>query len=142
MKKNDGYRKITLIVLMVVMMLFTGCGGFKYSFTMVGDNTKIEVNAKDGDYAESSYFSVGRNSQITVEPQLDKGSMKIEFAEATVFMTDSDSSNDVIIGNVVTTVTVKDKEKAVVTLPEGDYVLLVTAIGSTKGTVEIKVNNN
>ena len=76
---------------------------------------------------------------VNVNADLSEGTMKLEFAEATVILDDPDTPEDVIIGNVITTLNLTGQDSSSFTLPEGDYAMLVTAQGKTKGTVKIEV---
>lgn len=76
---------------------------------------------------------------MNVNADLSEGTMKLEFAEATVILGDPDTPEDVIIGDPVMALTLSGQDSTSVTLPEGDYAMLVTAQGKTKGTVKIEV---
>ncbi len=132
-------KKALIPLLLVFLLLLGGCKGFKYSFTSFGDSTKIEVNGAEGDYGESSDFEVGKNRQIILKSELEEGQLQIDFAEATVFYTDSDSPRDVIIGDVVTSVKIGKGETLNFDLPQGDYVMCCTCIGTTKGVVTMDI---
>ena len=132
-------KKALIPLLLVFLLMLGGCKGFKYSFTSFGGSTKIEVNGSEGDYAESSDFEVGKNRQIVLKSELESGQLQIDFAEATVFYTDSDSPADVIIGDVVTSVKIGKGETLNFDLPQGDYVMCCTCIGTTKGVVTMDI---
>lgn len=128
-----------LFSLIILSLLFaSGCKGFKYVFTGGLDGYSIEVNASDGDYAESSDFTLLSDRNAVITGNLEEGKLQIEFAEATIIMTDPDTPEDVIVGNVIETVTVGGNEELTVRLPQNDYVMLVTAMGKTKGKIDIK----
>ncbi|MBR4446030.1 MAG: hypothetical protein IKS37_09095 [Solobacterium sp.] len=128
-----------LFSLIILSLLFvSGCKGFKYVFTGGLDDYSIEVNASDGDYAESSDFTLLSDRNAVITGNLEEGKLQIEFAEATIIMTDPDTPEDVIVGNVIETVTVGGNEELTVRLPQNDYVMLVTAMGKTKGKIDIK----
>ena len=128
-----------LFSLIILSLLFAnGCKGFKYVFTGGLDGYSIEVNASDGDYAESSDFTLLSDRNAVITGNLEEGKLQIEFAEATIIMTDPDTPEDVIVGNVIETVTVGGNEELTVRLPQNDYVMLVTAMGKTKGKIDIK----
>ncbi len=132
-------KKALIPLLLVFLFLLGGCKGFKYSFTSFGDSTKIEVNGSEGDYGESSDFEVGKNRQIVLKSELESGQLQIDFAEATVFYSDSDSPRDVIVGDVVTSVKIGEGETLTFDPPQGDYVMCCTCIGTTKGVVTMDI---
>lgn len=126
-----------MTVFLLAAAILCGCSGARFMFTGTPDHQTIELNASDGDYAESDDFSVGKDRTTVISADLSSGSLQIEFAEAAVIMTDPDSPEDVIIGNTVKTVTVSGKEEKTVDLPEGSYAMRVTASGTVKGKIEI-----
>ena len=131
--------RIAVIALLLLAVLLTGCDGVNFVFTTAGSKTTIEVkNAADGAYGESTNFSVGKGKIVYVDYALDKGELKIDFAEATIFHNEN-SSDDVIVGGVAESITVGPGDKVEVDLGRGDYVMQVTASGETNGTVTVKV---
>ena len=120
-------------------MLLSGCSGFSYTFSGWGNKTTIDVsNAEDGKFGESSVISAGSGSVAVVESALDKGQLQIDFAEATVFNF-SDEPEEVVVGDVVKSVTVGPGSREELPLEAGDYVLQVTAIGTANGKVTATV---
>ncbi len=144
--KPEGIKmkKIKFIYLvMMVLVLFTGgCTAGNYVFSGGMGKHKIEVHATDGAYGESYDFAVGRNQKVVLKPDLSEGELQIDFAPATVIMTDPDTPEDVIIGEVLETVKVSGKEEVSVVLPEDSYVMEITSIGASKGTVNIEIVDN
>lgn len=131
--------KWSLLVILMAVMLLAGCKGPKFTFTTttVLDKTTIEIKeAKDDEYVETDYISVGKNRIGTVESSLDKGELKIDFVEATVFDND-DGPDDVMTGDVVSSVTVGPGETKEVEIERGDYVMQCTTIGETNGKVVV-----
>ena len=130
---------IALIMALVLCALLAGCDAATYTFTGVGNKTTIEVNnAEDGAFAESQWFSVGKGRTAVVESALDKGELKIDFAEATIFAHE-DGPEDVIVGDVIASVTVGPGDRAEFPLDKGDYVLQVTAVGTANGKVVVDI---
>ena len=131
--------KLVCVLALVLAVLLSGCERFHFSFTTVLNNTKIEVNdAVDGDFAESSPISVGKDRVVVVDSALEKGKLKIDFTEATVF-SNEDGPDDVILGDVVASVTVGRSGKERIALERGDYVMQIEAIGETDGVVTVNV---
>lgn len=137
-------KKVKHLFMVLAVMVFTlsGCGEAKYVFSGTGTKFKIEVNAGNDDYGESFDFSVGKNRQIVISPELSEGSLTIDFAEVDIFMTDPDTPEDRIVGDVIGSVTITGNEQVTITLPEYEYVMQCTAHGSTKGTVTVEVVKN
>ena len=130
---------IVLSVVLLLAMLLAACGTSTFTTTSLGEDTKIEVkDAEDGAASESLYVSIGKNRIITVESALDKGELQIDFTEAIIFK-DEDDSEDVVLGDIIETVTVGPEDKEELELPAGDYIYQVTAIGATNGTVTVDV---
>jgi hypothetical protein len=104
---------------MMVLVLFTGgCTAGNYVFSGGMGKHKIEVHATDGAYGESYDFAVGRNQKVVLKPDLSEGELQIDFAPATVIMTDPDTPEDVIIGEVLETV------KVAVVVQQGIHLLV------------------
>ena len=133
---------ICLITLALSIFLL-GCDGVSFTFTSFGGNTKIEVNnASDGAEGESQPISVGKDRSIVVKSSLDKGRLQIDFVEAIVFPATEDETEEIILGDVASSVEVASGGEATVSLERGDYVLQVKAIGETSGTVTLSVEKN
>ncbi len=131
--------KTAAILALVHTLLLAGCDGATFVFTSTPNKTTIQVNdAADGAYAESSPISVGKGRVAVVEAALEKGEVKIEFAEATIIDHDEDSG-EIILGDVIASVTVGAGAKETIPLEKGDYVLLVTTVGSTGGKVTVSI---
>ncbi len=135
MMKRTG---ILFTVMMVMVSLISACSSARFTFSGTGTAVRIEVNAPDGSYAESFDFSVGKNRYLVITPDLSEGELQIEFAEA-IIITDPDSASQVSPGEVKRIVNVSGTEEITLTLPRNDYVMLVTAIGDTKGTVQLEI---
>ncbi len=131
--------RFVCVLALVLALLLSGCEKFHFSFTTALNNTKIEVNdAVDGDFAESSPISVGKDRVVVVDSALEKGKLKIDFTKATVF-SNEDGPDDVILGDVVASVTVGRSGKERLALERGDYVMQIEAIGETDGVVTVNV---
>ena len=130
---------ILFVLTLVLAVLLAGCGAFSLSFTTLGGNTTIEVNdVEDGTAGESNWFSVSKGKTVVIESSLEKGKLKIDFAEATVFH-HADEPEDVIVGDVAASVTVGAGEREELSVEPGDYVLQVTAVGKTNGKVAVRL---
>ena len=138
--KKLGFICIITLALSIVLL---GCDGVSFTFTSFGGNTKIEVNnASDGAEGESQPISVGKDRSIVVKSSLDKGRLQIDFVEAIVFPATEDETEEIILGDVASSVEVASGGEATVSLERGDYVLQVKAIGETSGTVTLSVEKN
>lgn len=142
-------RKITMTCLAALLtaLILAGCAGFDFNFTFSFTNimgkTTVEIkDAKDGDTEQSGYVSVGKGRAAVIESALEKGQLQIDIAEAEVYAVgdgDDDTAADIVVGDVVESITVGPGDTARVSLEKGDYVYLVTAIGETSGKVVIDI---
>ena len=130
--------RIAIPIVMIMVLLLVGCSGASFSITSVGNNSTIEASADDGSTSEVGPFSVGKGKTAYVESSLEKGSLKIDFAEATLHHNDN-GPDDYFVGKVVTSVTVGPGDRNEVPLEKGDYVYLITAMGDTRGKVTINI---
>ena len=130
--------KSIVLLLLLLSLLLTGCAGASLSITSLGNKTTIEANeAEDGRYLESTAFSVGKGKTVVIESSLEKGQLKIEFAQAIVWR--DEDMEETMIGDVVASETVGVGDSREISLEQGDYVLQVTVIGSTSGKVTVDI---
>lgn len=137
MKKQTIVSLVTISC--ILSLLLAGCSGlsFSLSFTTSGNHTTIEVNnAADGTTGESSPITVGKGQTVVVESALDKGEVRIDFAEAIVHYY-SDEPDVVYTGDVITSVTIGDENRQEIALDPGEYILQVTTIGETNGKITV-----
>lgn len=137
-------RKIgmTCLAALILSLVLAGCGGIRFTFslTSLGGKTTIEIkDAEDGDTTESDYVSVGKGRKAFIESSLEKGQLQIDFAEAEVIIHADDTPDDIVVGDVVDSITVGPGETAQVELEKGDYVYQLKTIGQTSGKVVIDV---
>lgn len=132
--------RIAVIIVLTISVLLTGCGGTGFMIFSGGKNTTITANnAETGKTAEVGPISVGKGKTAVVESALDKGALRIDFAEATVFI-QSDAPDEVIVGDVIATVTVGVGYSGEFPLDKGEYVLQITAVDTANGKVTIDFN--
>lgn len=132
-------RRIAVIaILLALAMILTACKG---GFVISGTNSKLTIkieDAKNDAYAESQDFSIGKNKAASVTSSLDKGKLKIDFVE--VVITKDDKGNEQTdYFDTQATVTVGPGETQKVDIPNGDYVMQLTTIGETNGTVVVEI---
>ena len=128
--------KIAIPMILIACLLLVGCAGAAFTITSIGNKSTIEANnAEDGSTAESGSFSVAEGKTACVESSLEKGKLKIDFAQATVYM--EHETERTIVGDVVASETVGPGGSRELSLPQGDYVKLITAVGSTSGKVTV-----
>ena len=129
---------IAIPMVLIVGLLLVGCAGATFTITSAGNKSTIEVNnAEDSSTAESGSFSVGKGKTAYVESSLEKGQLKIDFAQAVVFR--EHDTERTIVGDVVTSVTIGPEDSRELPLQQGDYVMILTAIGSTSGKVTVNI---
>ena len=130
--------RIAIPVILIAGLLLAGCAGATFTISSAGNRTTIEANnAEDGSTAESGSFSVGKGKTACVESSLEKGKLKIDFAQSTVYM--EHETERTIVGDVVASETVGPGGSRELSLPQGDYVMLITAVGSTSGKVTVNI---
>jgi len=84
-------------------------------------------------------MSVSNGKTVHIESSLSKGKLKIEFCEA-ILVSSADETDEYVAGGILKTVEVGPGENLDVTLDSGRYVLQLTTVGQTDGTVEININ--
>ena len=127
------------ICLLLTAALLVGCSGAAFSMTTTGQKSKVKANeAEDGTFIETEYTSVGKNRIAVIEANLEKGQLQIDFVEVTVFAHENQPA-DVIEGDVAVSVTVGSDDKEQIDLPRGDYVIRITAVGTTTGEAKIEI---
>ena len=89
-------KRIIITVLLIIALLVTGCGKVSFELTRIGDNTTIKATAADGKTADTEYFTVGKDEQVTVDASLEKGALSLEFISVDVFIQSDNSPDDVI----------------------------------------------
>ena len=130
--------KAAVCILMIIALL-VGCSGAAFSMTTTGQKSKVKANeAEDGTFIETEYTSVGKNRIAVIEANLEKGQLQIDFVEVTVFAHENQPA-DVIEGDVAVSVTVGSDDKEQIDLPRGDYVIRITAVGTTTGEAKIEI---
>ena len=131
--------RITMLVLSLIALLLSGCGGVKFNITSSSKNAKIEINdVEDGTYAEISTMTVSSGKTVHVDSSLSKGKLKIEFCEAIEIST-GDEPDEYVAGAIVETVEVGPGENIEVALAPARYFLQLTTVGQTDGTVQINI---
>ena len=132
------YFKVAVCMLLTIALL-AGCGGAAFSMTTTGQKSTLKANeAEDGTFIETEYTSVGKNRIAVIESNLEKGQLQIDFVEVTVFA-HTDQPADVIQGDIAVSVTVGSDDKEQIDLPKGDYVIRITAVGTTTGEAKIVI---
>lgn len=129
-------KRIIITLLAIITLLFTGCNKFSYEMTILGNKITIKATAEDEKTANTDYFSVGKNQHAVVEASLDKGTLNMEFIRVTVFSY-SEGPDDIVEHEVVATVKVTGTDRTTLDLEKGDYIIRVTAVGATEGTVNV-----
>lgn len=128
--------RIAISMILIAGLLLVGCADAAFTVSSAGNNSTITVNnAEDGSTAESDSFSVGNGQTACVTSSLEKGQLKIDFAQASVIL--EHDTWRTIVGDVVASKTVGPGDSLEFSLQEGDYVMLLTAVGSTSGEVSV-----
>lgn len=132
-------RSVFLILVMTLAVFSGGCGNAKFVFSGGPNKHTIEVNAPDGAYGESYDFRIGKDRNTVIRADLSGGSLQINFAQVTVFDSDTNHSEDIIVGDVIESVTVSGTDEVTLSLPKDDYIMQVTARGSLSGPIRIEI---
>ena len=131
-----------LLIFAALALLLAGCAGSVFTIVSGGKHTTITANnAPDGATAESAWFSVGKGKTVSVASALEKGALKIDFAEAAVHGHE-DEPDDVVVGTVIVSVTLGPGERSEFTLEKGEYVMLLAAVGTADGTVTVDIQSS
>ena len=134
--------RIGFVFIALMMLLLSGCGVGNFEISGSSSKTTIKVNnAEDDAYGETYAIEVGKNRTVVINSELDKGELKIDFAEAVNFAM-SDEPDDWQTFDVVKSVSVGPGDSEEFTVPEGYYILQLTTIGQTNGKVIVNVNKN
>ena len=129
-----------ILVMTLTILLLSGCGAVKFNITSSSKNANIKISdVEDGTYAEISTMTVSGGKTVHIDSSLNKGKLKIEFAEA-IEVSSADEEDEFVAGNIVETVEVGPGEKLDVSIDPGRYVVQLTTVGQTEGTVEININ--
>lgn len=131
---------LSLMVLVLATIVMTACTGS--SFGMVtNDEKSMSVTAEksgDGDSATSGSIVVGEEEQITIDSNLDSGSIQLDFISNEGF-DDMEEVPDLENAEVKYTTTVSEVESQAVSFGAGSYLVRATVVDNANGTVEIKV---
>ena len=132
--------RIIMNLLSLVALLLSGCGGAKLDITSSSKNAKIKINdAEDGTFAEISTMSVSSGKTVHIESSLNKGKLKIEFCEA-IEVSSGDEPDEYVAGAIVETVEVGPGDSIDVALTPARYVVQLTTVGQSEGTVQINID--
>ena len=131
--------RITMILLSLIALLLSGCGGAKFDITSSSKNAKIKINdVEDGTFAEITTMYVSSGKTVHIESSLNKGKLKIDFCES-IDVSTGDEADEYVAGAILETVEVGPGETLEVALDVGRYVLQLTTVGQTDGTVQINI---
>ena len=129
-----------ILVMTLTILLLSGCGAVKFNITSSSKKANIKISdVEDGTYAEISTMTVSGGKTVHIESSLNKGKLKIEFAEA-IEVSSADEEDEFVAGNIVETVEVGPGENIELSIDPGRYVVQLTTVGQTEGTVEININ--
>ena len=127
------------IVFSLIALLLSGCGGAKFDITSSSKNARIKINdVEDGTFAELSAMYVSNGNTVHVESSLNKGKLKIDFCEA-IDVSTGDEVDEYVAGAILETAEVGPGETLEISLDVGRYVLQLTTVGQTDGTVQINI---
>ena len=130
----------TILILALSVLLLSGCGAVKFEINSSSKKANIKINdVEDGTFAEISTMYVSNGKKVHIESSLNKGKLKIEFAEA-IEVSSVDEEDEYVAGNIVETVEVGPGESLELSIDQGRYVVQLTTLGQTEGTVDININ--
>ena len=130
----------TILILALSVLLLSGCGAVNFEITSSSKKANIKMSdVEDGTFAEISTMSVSKGKTVHIESSLNKGKLKIEFAEA-IEVSSTDEEDEFVAGNIVETVEVGPGEKLELSIDPGRYVVQLTTLGQTEGTADININ--
>ncbi len=132
-------KRIIISLLLIISLVIAGCGKVSFELTRIGDNTTIKATAADGKTADTEYFTVGKDEKVTIDASLEKGALSLEFISVDVFIQSDNSPDDIIETGTVITLKISGNDKATLHFEKGNYIIRITAVGTTEGTVKVNV---
>ena len=137
--KKGLIRKFTAILVVIAIVLSTGCSGASYSMTGSSNKLTIKATAEDGKYAEGFVMDISKKESVVIESELEEGELQIDFMEVINTASGDETDNYEAI-STIKTVTVKPGDHLEFTLDYyGEFMPTLTAIGKTTGTVTISL---
>ena len=131
---------VSIMVLAMAMFMMTACGG-SLAGEIVDEKTMniTAENAGEGDFIMTGTLVVTEDEQITIDSQLDKGGVKIEFIES-AGDEDMEEVPDYENAEATYTANVSGIESQAVSFGAGEFMVKVTAAEKgTTGTVNVVI---
>ena len=129
-----------IMIMAVAMLVMVSCGKSELSGNVKDEKnmTITAVNSDKGDYFVTGTLEADEDDSVTIEAELEKGSIQIEF----IASAGESSAEEVpdIGGEATYTAYVSGEDEQTVSLPEGDYMVKVTVTEKATGTVEISLD--
>ena len=129
-----------IMIMAVAMLVMASCGKSELSGNVKDEKsmTITAVNSDKGDYFVTGTLEADEDDSVTIEAELEKGSIQIEF----IASAGEGSAEEVpdIGGEATYTAYVSGEDEQTVSLPEGDYMVKVTVTEKATGTVEISLD--
>ena len=131
---------LSILVLAMAMLLMISCSGSSFSMQAVDDKTMniTAEKADEGDSVVSGSLVVGEDEQITIDTNLDKGGVTVDFISDEGF-DNSEEVPDIENAEATYTTNVSGVESQTVSFGTGSYVVRATATDKANGTIEISV---
>ena len=129
-----------IMIMAVAMLVMVSCGKSELSGNVKDEKnmTITAVNSDKGDYFMTGTLEADEDDSVTIEAELEKGSIQIEF----IGSAGEGSVEEVpdIGGEATYTAFVSGEDVQTVSLPEGGYMVKGTVTEKATGTVEISLD--
>ena len=129
---------LSILVLAIAMITMVSCSSSSMVVESKDDKTVVITaeNAGEDDEALTGAIAVGKDEQVTIDSNLEKGGLQLEFIEAAEAQSVEDLPDDV---EAKYTANVSGVESQAVSFGEGSYMIRVTADEKATGTVNVVV---
>lgn len=129
-----------VMIMAVAMLVMVSCGKSELSGNVKDEKnmTITAVNSDKGDYFMTGTLEADEDDSVTIEAELEKGSIQIEFIGGA----DEGSADELpdLEGKATYTAYVSGEDEQTVSLPEGGYMVKVTVTEKATGTVSISID--
>ena len=131
---------LSVMVLAMAMLMMISCSSSSFGVVTSDDKTMTITaeNSDEGDSAVSGSLVVGADEQVTIDSNLDKGGIQLDFISSEGF-DDPEEVPDIENADAVYTAYVSEVESQAVQFGAGTYVVRVTVTDKANGTVEVIV---
>ena len=131
---------VSIMVLAIAMLTMISCGGPEFTGEILGDN-EMNITAKNADTDSvilTGTLAVGEDEQITIDSNLENGSVQIEFISSEGY-DNMEELPDMDNAEAKFTAYVSGVESQAVSFGGGEYMVRATVTEKATGTIDILV---